>query len=338
MGSSVGAAALALASGAILFRTRPLLRNENTLRISEKLWSEDELAKYDGANSLHDPILLAADGLVFDVGTARDRYGPGAEYACFAGRDASRMLAKGLLVDEDNKSARLPLTVTEKAVLAAWVFSFKSKYPVVGQLKSNDDLLADSDMPLTEKLVSLSIAGDADGLRSILKQGCDIHWKDAEGCNALHHAAANGQVDVINLLLDSDADANVLGSKGRTPIHFACEAGNLKSVLRLISAGADMNIEAADGWRCIHFAAKNGDKKLLSWLLGSGGSGATVSSRGGVQPLHIAATYGHLEAVKTLLAAGADPEVEVGGLKARSWALRGGHAKVVELIESFPSS
>ena len=51
----------------------------------KELWTEAELAEYNGTKDIDGPILLAADGLVFNVYKGRNFYGPGGEYAIFAG-------------------------------------------------------------------------------------------------------------------------------------------------------------------------------------------------------------------------------------------------------------
>jgi len=56
------------------------------------------LFPYNGLNGM--PVYLAVRGRVFDVTKGRNFYGPGGPYANFAGRDASRGLAKGSF-DED---------------------------------------------------------------------------------------------------------------------------------------------------------------------------------------------------------------------------------------------
>lgn len=52
------------------------------------------LALHDGTQGEHSQILLAIDGHVFDVSSGRNFYGPNGPYGNFAGRDASRGMAK----------------------------------------------------------------------------------------------------------------------------------------------------------------------------------------------------------------------------------------------------
>lgn len=87
------------------------------------------------------PVYLAVKGRVFDVTRGRNFYGPGGPYANFAGRDASRGLAKGSF-DEDMLTKDLdgPLdTLTdlnqeELEAMAGWEERFLEKYLVVGKL------------------------------------------------------------------------------------------------------------------------------------------------------------------------------------------------------------
>ncbi|KAL1518729.1 hypothetical protein AB1Y20_003015 [Prymnesium parvum] len=104
------------------------------LQPRETPWSVEELRLYDGTQDEAGPILLALDGLVFNVGKARSFYGPSGEYRMMAGRDASRLFAKTMTEEETEEEAGKPLSLAERATLAAWVFSFKRKYDVVGTL------------------------------------------------------------------------------------------------------------------------------------------------------------------------------------------------------------
>lgn len=98
------------------------------------VWTLAEIAQHDGTAADSGPILLAADGEVFNVGTGRNFYGPGGEYALFAGRDATRLLAKMRTELESDDEAAKPLSIAERLTLAGWVFTLRSKYELVGRL------------------------------------------------------------------------------------------------------------------------------------------------------------------------------------------------------------
>mmetsp|Transcript_16790 Transcript_16790/g.36640 ORF Transcript_16790/g.36640 Transcript_16790/m.36640 type:complete len:245 (+) Transcript_16790:74-808(+) len=98
-------------------------------------WTEAELAPYDGSHDEDGPILFAADGLVFNVYKGRNFYLPGCEYHIFAGRDATRLLARNKLEEETEEEAKKPLNMAERAFLATWMYTFKGKYDIVGKLE-----------------------------------------------------------------------------------------------------------------------------------------------------------------------------------------------------------
>mmetsp|Transcript_29930 Transcript_29930/g.28811 ORF Transcript_29930/g.28811 Transcript_29930/m.28811 type:complete len:229 (-) Transcript_29930:9-695(-) len=97
------------------------------------LWSLEEIAPYDGSDP-SGPLLFAANGDVFNVWKGRHFYGPGCEYNVFAGTDATRLLAKSKLEEETPEEASVPLNIAQRAALAGWIYTFKGKYDIVGQL------------------------------------------------------------------------------------------------------------------------------------------------------------------------------------------------------------
>ena len=97
-------------------------------------WTEAELIEYDGRHETG-PLLLAADGLVFNVWKGRHFYGPECDYHVMVGRDATRLLAKSKLEVETAEERNVPLTMGERAALAGWMWTFKSKYEIVGRLE-----------------------------------------------------------------------------------------------------------------------------------------------------------------------------------------------------------
>jgi len=103
-----------------------------------EFWNEQDLKPYDGSQDPDGPILLAANGKVFNVYKGRHFYGPGCEYHLFAGRDATRLLAKGKLEEETEEEKGKKLNMGERATLQGWMWTIESKYDVVGQLEGFD--------------------------------------------------------------------------------------------------------------------------------------------------------------------------------------------------------
>lgn len=100
----------------------------------EEPWTEEELSAFDGSQDPDGPILIAVDGIVLNVWKGRQFYLPGCEYHIFAGRDATRLLARGILEEETPEEAMLPLNLGEQASLQTWKFTLTSKYEAVGTL------------------------------------------------------------------------------------------------------------------------------------------------------------------------------------------------------------
>lgn len=96
--------------------------------------TKDELSKYDGTQP-EMPLLMAIKGIVYDVSRSREFYGPGGPYALFAGRDASRALAKmSFEVADIENSDIMDLSKYEKSVLDDWESKFTFKYEDVGKV------------------------------------------------------------------------------------------------------------------------------------------------------------------------------------------------------------
>lgn len=95
--------------------------------------TEAELHRYNGTNSGL-PVLVAIRGKIYDVTSGISFYGPGGPYAVFAGKDASRALAKMSTKSEDAIPDLDNLTEKEIGVLDDWDKKFQAKYPVVGRV------------------------------------------------------------------------------------------------------------------------------------------------------------------------------------------------------------
>lgn len=95
----------------------------------------DELKAYDGTDPSK-PIYVAIKGRIFDVSAGNSFYGPDGAYCMFAGKDASRALAKMSKNEEDVSPSLDGLSEKEMGVLNDWEKKFEAKYSIVGTVIS----------------------------------------------------------------------------------------------------------------------------------------------------------------------------------------------------------
>lgn len=96
--------------------------------------TEEDLKQYDGTDPKK-PLLMAIKGQIYDVSQSRMFYGPGGPYALFAGKDASRALAKMSFEEKDLTGDISGLGPFELEALQDWEYKFMSKYVKVGTIK-----------------------------------------------------------------------------------------------------------------------------------------------------------------------------------------------------------
>jgi len=102
------------------------------------------LALHDGRDE-GSRVLLAIKGTVFDVTAGSSFYGPEGPYGNFAGRDASRGMAKqsfdvDMLTPLDQPLDKLDdLSASDIENMNGWIDFFTHKYLVCGELVENTD-------------------------------------------------------------------------------------------------------------------------------------------------------------------------------------------------------
>ncbi|GLE10224.1 hypothetical protein PINS_up022262 [Pythium insidiosum] len=109
--------------------------------VRRRFFTLDELKSFTGEDGK--PIYIGLLDEVYDVSAKRDFYGPGGGYHLFAGRDASRSLAKMSFEPADLESDDLSdLGFMENETLQDWVnkFSVYNQYPNVGRVLRHRDL------------------------------------------------------------------------------------------------------------------------------------------------------------------------------------------------------
>ncbi|MCK6472624.1 MAG: ankyrin repeat domain-containing protein [Planctomycetes bacterium] len=158
-----------------------------------------------------------------------------------------------------------------------------------------------------------------------------------DGITHLHVAATSGQTAIAQCLLEAGLDPNArTHPHGQTPLHLAAENDSGAGIVNaLAKGGANLLARNAHGLTPLHLAAIRGRTATLVALLKAGtpadppgGAGAVVRS-----PLAEAAQFGHAEAAKALLEAGAKPEqAAFGGEDLLLASVRGGSTQLVSLL------
>ncbi|KAI0911317.1 cytochrome b5-like heme/steroid binding domain-containing protein [Ustulina deusta] len=90
----------------------------------------EELAQADGSEGRK--AYVAIKGKVYDVTGNKAYEQPGGSYSIFAGKDASRALAKTSTKPEDVQPEWRDLSESEQGVLNDWITFFSKRYNVVG--------------------------------------------------------------------------------------------------------------------------------------------------------------------------------------------------------------
>ena len=121
----------------------------------------------------------------------------------------------------------------------------------------------------------------------------------------LHAAAARGDIAEIEKLIGAGSNPNVADANGRTPLHVAAFRRQHAATRALLRQGANPNALDAQRYDIITIAAVNNDVEMLKIALEGGGNARAVTSPYDGTALIAAAHLGHVEVVRTLIAAGA---------------------------------
>lgn len=171
-------------------------------------------------------------------------------------------------------------------------------------------------------LMFASAKGDAETIKALVAAGADVNKALPDGNNPILIASNLKQPAAVAALLDSGAKPTIADKQGTTPLHSAAQAGDPELVKQLIAKGADPNAKTNET------AAAGGRGRGA----GGGGGGFGRGGAAGLQtPLMVAAKAGRLEAMKALVAGGADPKLKAqDGSTLLMSAAGSGHVEVVK--------
>jgi ankyrin repeat protein len=169
-------------------------------------------------------------------------------------------------------------------------------------------------------------------IRELVQRGFDPNTIDPNGEHGLFIALREGSLKVAEVLIDSPkTKVEWRNPHDESPLMMAALKGHFDLVRKLVARDADVN---KPGWTPLHYAATHGNPQIVAFLL-EHHAFIDAESPNKTTPLMMAAHYGSREAVKLLLAEGADPALKNElGLSAFDFAHRANRTDVAEMVAS----
>ena len=148
---------------------------------------------------------------------------------------------------------------------------------------------------------------DTAAVQALVAKRADVNAAQGDGMTGLHWAALNGDLKTLNVLLAAKAKTEPVTRLGAyTPLHLASSKGHAAVVARLLVAGCAPRALTSTGVQPIHLAAESGSVEAIKSLLDHGADVNAQDGTHGRTALVFAAAQNRLEAMRLLVARGAD--------------------------------
>ncbi|XP_041134296.1 caskin-1-like [Polyodon spathula] len=154
------------------------------------------------------------------------------------------------------------------------------------------------DLITVQKLLQRPKPGKAKLLGSTKR--VNVNFQDTDGLSALHHAALNGNMELISLLLEAQATVDIKDQKGMRPLHYAAWQGKVEPMKMLLKSGSSVNSQSDEGQIPLHLAAQHGHYGVSEMLL-QHQSNPCIVDNAGKTPLDLACEFGRVGVVQLLL-------------------------------------
>jgi uncharacterized protein len=160
-----------------------------------------------------------------------------------------------------------------------------------------------------QRLIEAVKNRDLESVRALLKEhpaGLDVNATQGDGSTALHWAAHRDDAVVADLLIRAGAHANVANDLGVTPLHLACTNRSGPMVERLLAASANPRAALPNGETVLMTCARAGGLEAVKALVARGADVNAREREHDQTALMWAAAERHPDVVRLLLDAHAD--------------------------------
>ncbi|XP_062935968.1 transient receptor potential cation channel subfamily A member 1 [Cynocephalus volans] len=196
----------------------------------------------------------------------------------------------------------------------------------------------EDDMDDSKESFKVVFEGSTCGLQNFIKKRRKVSKYDDVNASPLHHAAAEGQVELMQMIINkSSCEAlNVMDDYGNTPLHWATEKNQVESVKFLLSKGANPNLRNCTMMAPLHIAVQGTDNEVTKVLVEHSRTNINLEGENGNTAVIIACSKDNSEALQILFNKGAMP------CKSNKWgclpihqAAFSGSKKCMEIVLKF---
>jgi cytohesin len=179
----------------------------------------------------------------------------------------------------------------------------------------------------TGKPLLLSL-GRKESMEFLLSKGADIEARDGNGNTLLYLQACYSNrpdyLDVVKMALDRGANIESRGHSDCTPLNNAISCGRKEAAELLLARGADLHAMSKFGGTAVHGAMMQRQPEMVRWAVAKGIA---------LPPLHLAAYFGEMDRVRSLLNEGADiNQKDIAQYTPLHCAVLGDNREIVQLL------
>ncbi|MGB9041526.1 MAG: quinoprotein dehydrogenase-associated putative ABC transporter substrate-binding protein [Pseudolabrys sp.] len=149
----------------------------------------------------------------------------------------------------------------------------------------------DQGADITQELSNAIIANDQDRIKWLVtEKGADANKPDSQGYTPLTNAARQRQDQTVKLLIDLGANPNLADGNGMTPLITAAMRDAIPTIKVLTDKGAKVEEPGPDGFGPLALALADGYYEAAKTLLEAGANPNVASGDESLTPLMIAAS------------------------------------------------
>ncbi|MDB5923311.1 MAG: Pfs, and Ankyrin domain protein [Betaproteobacteria bacterium] len=198
--------------------------------------------------------------------------------------------------------------------------------------KAIDDVDVKDDASDTA-LIAATRADETELVRELVLRKAAVNARNGKSERPLTFSVSSANAPLVELLLKQGAEVNYTDVDGRSPLSIAVQKGDVQLVRLLLRAKARMPSEGQwSSTRMLTTAGELGNVTVIEVLLNNG---AAINGKDGFgrTALIAAIIAGQLDAVKALLAHGADSRAQYLGASALDFAERLGEKRLIDLLK-----